>query len=214
MDNPAKRAMDVALGLVLVVLSLPLQVGIAGLVKIGSPGPVLYRADRTGLHGKRFTAFKFRTMRVDADRTGPRITANDDQRITRSGHWLRESRLDELPQLWNVLVGQMSLVGPRPEDPHFVAMYTPEQRIVLSVRPGLTGPAQLMFRSEASTLDFSDADESYAVRVLPRKLAVDMEYVRTRTFLGDLVILVRTAVVLTRVLASSNRRRHSPIPNE
>jgi lipopolysaccharide/colanic/teichoic acid biosynthesis glycosyltransferase len=211
--SPVKRAMDILLALILIVLSCPLQVAIAGLVRAGSGGPVLYRAVRIGRNGKPFVAFKFRTMLANADRSGPRVTANDDRRITRSGRWLRESRLDELPQLWNVLVGQMSLVGPRPEDPFFVAMYTPEQRGVLSVRPGLTGPAQLLFRGEATTLEFSEADHDYATRVLPVKLAVDLEYVRTRTLRGDLAILIRTAGVLARLLTSS-RKRGVPVANQ
>jgi lipopolysaccharide/colanic/teichoic acid biosynthesis glycosyltransferase len=212
-NNLGKRVMDVALALILIVATLPLQIAIACLVKVGSRGPVLYRAERVGLNGKRFAALKFRTMQANSDRSGPRITAVDDHRITTSGRWLRESRLDELPQLWNVLLGQMSLVGPRPEDPYFVAMYTKEQRSVLTVRPGLTGPAQLLFRTEATSLAFADADQSYANSVLPAKLAVDMEYVVTRTLLSDLVILGRTTVMMVRLLVSS-RKAPPPIANQ
>jgi lipopolysaccharide/colanic/teichoic acid biosynthesis glycosyltransferase len=206
--------MDIAFGLILIAISLPLQLTIAALVKAGSSGPVFYRAERVGLHGKRFIALKFRTMRASSDRDGPRITAIDDRRITRSGRWLRESRLDELPQLWNVLLGEMSLVGPRPEDPYFVAMYTAEQRAVLSVKPGITGPAQLVFRAEATSLAFSEADQAYASRVLPAKVAVDLEYIRTRTLRGDLMILAKTGAAMVRLLVSSSRKRPTPIANQ
>jgi lipopolysaccharide/colanic/teichoic acid biosynthesis glycosyltransferase len=199
--------MDVAFALLLIVLSLPAQLVIAILIKRGSPGPVLYRAERVGRKGKHFVAYKFRTMRVDSGRSGPRITAIDDQRITPGGRWLRDSRLDELPQLWNVLHGEMSLVGPRPEDPYFVAMYTPEQRAVLDVRPGMTGPAQLQFSSEAESLDYVSADDTYARSVLPSKLAVDLEYVRQHTLRGDLAIMLRTAAQVTR---GALRRRTEP----
>src|SRR5204862_8233186 len=130
--------------------------GLALAVGRASPGRIVHRALGRGRHGRPFTLYKFRTMVVGATAAGPGITARRDPRITRVGRALRRSRLDELPQLWNVLCVEMSLVGPRPEAPKFVALYTPEQRRVLSVRPGITGAAQLAFRNEEELLPSDD----------------------------------------------------------
>jgi FlaA1/EpsC-like NDP-sugar epimerase/lipopolysaccharide/colanic/teichoic acid biosynthesis glycosyltransferase len=171
-----------------------LVIGLAILVEMGRP--VLHVSWRVGRYGVPFKLYKFRTMVPDAAARGPSVTGPADARVTRIGRFLRRTKLDELPQLWNVLRGEMSLVGPRPEVASFAALYTPEQQAVLSVRPGITGPAQLAFASEEGLLDPIDPEGSYVRRILPRKLVIDSDYVLRRTLLGDLRILVDTASAL------------------
>jgi lipopolysaccharide/colanic/teichoic acid biosynthesis glycosyltransferase len=186
------RALEVvgsALGLL--VLG-PLLLAIAVAVKFSSPGPVIYRADRVGQYGRRFTLLKFRTMRRDADRSGPGITVASDARITRVGSFLREHKLDELPQLINVLRGDMSLVGPRPEDPRYVALYSDAQMAVLSVRPGITSPASLAYFDESSLLTGADWEQTYVERIMPAKLNIELEYLKTRSLFADVRIILRT----------------------
>jgi lipopolysaccharide/colanic/teichoic acid biosynthesis glycosyltransferase len=186
-----KRALDVAVALAGLAVLAPLLVVVAAAVALESRGPALFNAVRVGRDGRRFRMRKFRTMTVDAD--GPRITTADDARVTRLGRVLRATHLDEVPQLWNVLVGEMSLVGPRPEDPAFVDADDPAWRRVLSVRPGITGPAQLRFsRREQDALGAADPERDYRERVLPEKLRADVEYVERRTFVGDVLLLLRT----------------------
>jgi lipopolysaccharide/colanic/teichoic acid biosynthesis glycosyltransferase len=193
-----KRGFDVlAAGLGLIVLS-PLLVMIALAVRLDSPGPALHRAQRVGRYGRLFRLYKFRSMVVDADRQGPGITSAEDDRITRVGRIVRRTKLDELPQLLNVLRGEMSLVGPRPEDPRYVAMYTPEQRAVLEVRPGITSPASLAYRYEEAALVGEDWEQTYIKEVMPAKLAIDLAYVRQPGFWRDMVILARTFLALWR----------------
>jgi lipopolysaccharide/colanic/teichoic acid biosynthesis glycosyltransferase len=192
----AKRALDLLIsGLGLVLLS-PLLLFLALWIKLDSRGPVLYRGKRVGKDGRHFSMCKFRTMVERAERTGPAVTYRDDPRITKAGRFLRRTKLDELPQLLNVLRGEMSLVGPRPEDPVYVALYTEEQRQVLSVKPGVTGPTQLEYRDEASMLDGESVNEDYVSQIMPQKLKLDLEYVRNRSLLLDLKILWRTATTL------------------
>ena len=185
--------MDLVLGFLLLLVLLPLFGAIALAVRLDSHGPVLHRARRAGLDGRPITVFKFRTMTINAV-LGSRITRARDPRITRVGARLRRWKLDELPQIWNVLRGDMSLVGPRPEDPRFVQTYTPEQREVLSVRPGITGPSQLVFRHEEDLLDTDDPEETYVQELLPRKLLIDLEYARTHNLVGDIRILISTVL--------------------
>jgi lipopolysaccharide/colanic/teichoic acid biosynthesis glycosyltransferase len=137
--------------------------------------------------------YKFRTMYVDRPSHGPRITTHDDRRITRVGRILRRTRLDELPQLWNVLIGDMSLVGPRPEDPHYVTFYSPDQRRVLDVRPGITGPAAISFRDEQRLLTGDDWEQTYVESVMPAKLRIDLDYVERRSLALDARVLWETA---------------------
>ncbi len=192
----AKRALDLAIsGLGLLVLS-PLMLIAAIWIKVDSKGPIFYRGERVGKDGELFGMYKFRTMVVDADRIGPPVTYNADPRVTRVGRFLRDTKLDELPQLINVLEGEMSLVGPRPEDPSYVAYYTDEQRQVLRVKPGVTGPTQLEYRSEASMMHGPTADEEYLASIMPAKLELDLHYVRNRSLALDLKILWRTATTL------------------
>lgn len=187
-----KRSFDVALaGVGLIALSPALLV-IAVAVRLDSSGPAVFRQTRIGRHGRPFQILKFRSMR--ASQGGSAVTSAGDTRITRVGGVLRSTKLDELPQLWNVLRGEMSLVGPRPEVPHYVDLWTPEQRdAILSVRPGLTDPASLRFRREEDLLAAqSDPETYYAEHVLPLKASMYAEYTRQQTFTGDLRILART----------------------
>jgi lipopolysaccharide/colanic/teichoic acid biosynthesis glycosyltransferase len=173
------------------ILLSPVLAGAALAVKLSSPGPVLHRAVRVGRAGNPFAMLKFRTMVLEAV-AGPGITSAEDPRVTPVGHVLRRWKLDELPQLVNVLRGEMSLVGPRPEDPRYVARYTPEQRRVLRVRPGLTSPASLRFFREESMLTGEDWETAYLQRILPAKLSEDLEYLEHRSARSDLTILIRS----------------------
>lgn len=192
----AKRAFDLLLSVAGMIALAPLFLAIAILIKCTSPGPVLYRARRAGRHGRPFTLYKFRTMVVNADRMGAGITAHDDPRITKVGQVLRRSKLDELPQLWNVVKGDMSLVGPRPEDPRYVADYTSEQRRVLSVRPGITGWASIQYRHEEQLLGVGNVDDVYRTQIMPHKLALDLEYVEQQSLGLDLLILFKTVLAV------------------
>ena len=186
------RLLDVvASGLGLVLLS-PLFVLVALAIRLDTPGPVYYRAQRVGKDGKPVRLYKFRSMVANADRRGPGITATGDTRVTRVGRFLRRTKIDELPQLINVLRGDMSLVGPRPEDPRYVVLYTQEQRRVLSVRPGITSAASLAYRHEEQLLAGADWETTYRNRVLPDKLAIDLAYLDRRTVVSDLKLIFRT----------------------
>lgn len=191
------RLVDIIVSALLLVCLSPVLLAIAILVRLSSPGPVLYRHQRVGRAGRPFLLLKFRSMRVCA--AGPAITASGDARITRIGRLLRKWKLDELPQLLNVLRGEMSLVGPRPEVAEYVAHYTDEQREVLRVRPGITGAAQLEFRNEEDLLaGRDDVVEYYIASVMPQKLAIDLGYLERRTLATDLGVLVRTAWVIVK----------------
>ena len=191
-----KRALDLVISIPGLILLSPLLLLLALWIKLDSRGPVLYRGKRVGIHGRTFLMYKFRTMVMGAEQRGPAVTYRDDPRITKAGRFLRRAKLDELPQLLNVIRSEMSLVGPRPEDPSYVALYTSEQRQVVTVKPGITGPTQLEYRDEASMLHGESVDEEYVTRIMPEKLKLDLEYVRTRSLLLDLKILWRTATTL------------------
>jgi lipopolysaccharide/colanic/teichoic acid biosynthesis glycosyltransferase len=190
------RPFDVVAAAAGLLLLSPLFAVAAVWVKLDSPGPVFYRARRVGKGGAEFRAFKFRSMTVGSDRAGPGITVANDARVTRSGRVLRRTKIDELPQLINVLRGEMGLVGPRPEDPRYVARYTPSQRELLGVRPGMTSPASLRYRKEESALTGPDWETAYLGEVLPRKLALDLEYVRSRSTTSDARLVLRTLAAL------------------
>lgn len=192
----AKRAFDLLLaGFGLLLLS-PLMLLIAVGVRLDSPGPVFFRQERVGRAGRLFRIHKFRTMRADA--AGPQITVGDDLRITRVGRLLRRTKLDELPQLIDVLAGTMSLVGPRPEVPRYVALYPPATREkVLSVQPGITDIASIEFRSEAELLARAeDPERAYVEVVMPRKLALAEAYVEQASLATDLRLIARTLYTL------------------
>jgi lipopolysaccharide/colanic/teichoic acid biosynthesis glycosyltransferase len=187
-----KRVFDMlAAGLGLIVLA-PLLAGLAIFVRLASPGPVLYASPRVGRGGRVFKMLKFRTMVDGADRAGPLVTAGDDPRVTPAGRFLRRTKLDELPTLWNVLLGDMSLVGPRPENPRAAALYSPEQRRVWSVRPGLTSLATIKYRYEEAMLAGCGDLEAAYYRILQDKLALEMEYLERRSFWLDLQIIGAT----------------------
>lgn len=192
----SKRIFDILAASLGLILCSPLFLTIAILIKRDSRGPVLYRGARAGKDGNLFFILKFRTMSADATERGAGITTRDDVRITRAGRALRRYKLDELPQLWNVLRGDMSLVGPRPEDPRYVQHYTPAQRAVLRVRPGMTGAAALAFRHEEQMLDGAAWEEKYVCEIMPAKLELELAYLERRTFWSDLEILSRTALAI------------------
>jgi lipopolysaccharide/colanic/teichoic acid biosynthesis glycosyltransferase len=195
-----KRLFDVVVAATGLLLLAPVFVAIAAWIKLDSPGPIFFRQQRVCRFGRLFRIHKFRTMVVDAPARGPAITAGGDRRITRSGRFLRHYKLDELPQLLDVLAGTMSLVGPRPEVPQYVELYPPATRaLILSIRPGITDEAALLFRDESELLGRSaDPHTTYVQEILPRKLALYESYVRHRSFTGDVAIIWRT---ITRVFA-------------
>lgn len=188
-----KRAFDMAFSLVLLVLLLPLLLVFALAVTITSPGGAFFRQVRVGRGGREFRLLKFRSMRPGSEAKGQLTIGGRDPRITGVGYFLRKTKLDELPQLWNVLIGDMSVVGPRPEVPKYVALYTAEQRAVLHVRPGITGMASLDYIDENELLArAADPEKAYLEEVMPAKLALDLRYVREQSFLLDLRIILAT----------------------
>jgi len=202
MDNLLRRALDIIVSVLVLIFLIPVFILISSKIRHDSPGPIFYRGPRLGLHGKPFGILKFRTMWEKPDsHAGSRVTAQDDPRITPFGRWLRDTKLNELPQFWNVLVGQMSLVGPRPEDPTLALQWTPEVRAsILSVRPGITSPATVLFRDEETRLHTSTVMDDYLRAIMPSKLRLDMLYVANRTLLTDLDVLFWTLIVLLPAL--------------
>lgn len=196
----AKHSVDFMLALLGVICLLPLIGLVAVFIKLDSPGPVFFKQKRAGRHGILFEIFKFRTMVQGAYMMGSRLTVKRDPRITRLGRFMRWSKIDELPQLFNVLRGEMSLIGPRPEDPHFVKFYTAIQRRVLSLRPGLVGPSQILGRDEVEEYPdgLKDTEQYYIDHILPPKLQRDLEYVENTTFLSDMVLLVHGMWITVR----------------
>ena len=189
-----KRLFDIACAATALALLAPLLLALALWVRLDSPGPVLFRQQRVGRDSRPFAILKFRTMHVDAPARGPQITAGRDPRITGAGCFLRKYKIDEFPQFINVLVGDMSVVGPRPEVPRYVAMYPPATRdLVLSVRPGITDLASIEYRDENELLGRSaDPERTYVEQVMPAKLAYCERYVQERSFAGDIGIIGRT----------------------
>ncbi len=194
-----KRIFDiVASGLGLVVLS-PLFLILAFWIKLDSKGPVFYRQVRVGRHNKDFWIFKFRSMRVGADKGSLVTIGGHDPRVTRSGYFIRKFKFDELPQLINVFVGDMSLVGPRPEVRHYVDYWTPEQMHVLDVRPGITDPASIKFRNENELMEQAEDPEKYYIEVIMQeKIKLYLEYVEKHNFLYDLGLIFKTFWVIVK----------------
>lgn len=193
----AKRLLDILISLLGLAICSPPLLAIAVWIKLDSPGPVFYQGTRVGKGGRPFKMLKFRSMVVNADRIGGPSTAGDDPRLTRAGRFLRRYKLDELPQLINVLRGDMSLVGPRPEVPQYVAMYSPEEQAILSVRPGITDWASLWNSDEGSWLaGAQDPERVYLEVIRPTKLRLQLKYVRERSFAVDLRILWATLITL------------------
>jgi lipopolysaccharide/colanic/teichoic acid biosynthesis glycosyltransferase len=196
----SKRLFDWLLATLGLLVLAPMLLLMAVWIKLDSPGPVFYRQERVGRHGQPFRIHKFRTMRHEPQGVGLQITVGGDARITRVGHVLRASKLDELPQLLDVWLGAMSLVGPRPEVPRYVAMYPPALRDkVLSVRPGITDLASIEYRDESTVLaQAADPEQAYIQEVLPRKLALSARYVDEATLWGDVRLIWRTLVAIVR----------------
>lgn len=195
-DEICRRLLDVTASGIGLLLLAPLFLVVSVFIKLSSPGPVFFRGLRVGRGGKPFHVYKFRTMVADAAQNGPGITAAGDSRVTRVGRFLRRTKLDELPQLINVLKGEMGLVGPRPEDPSYVVLYTPVQRRVLSVRPGITSPASLNFRHEEEFLRGEDWEKVYREQVLPVKLDIELSYLERRWIGSDIGIIFKTLVAI------------------
>jgi lipopolysaccharide/colanic/teichoic acid biosynthesis glycosyltransferase len=192
-DWTAKRLYDVFFSFCGLVLLGPLFAVIAALVKLADGGDVFYRQVRVGLGGREFVIYKFRTMVAAAEKSGPSVTKNGDARVTWIGRILRKAKLDELPQLWNVLKGDMSLVGPRPEVPRYVRHYTPDQRAMLWHKPGITDLASLCFRDEEALLaNAADVEEFYIQHCIPRKLRLNQEYAARANLLSDTWIILQT----------------------
>ena len=188
-----KRLFDIALALIALTLSLPLFLLIAMAVKLNSSGGVFYKQIRVGKHGNEFKLFKFRTMFLNSDNAGLLTIGNKDYRITRVGYWLRKYKLDELPQLLNVLKGDMSLVGPRPEVRKYVNMYTPAQLRVLTVKPGVTDWASIKYFDENELLAGSDNPEDmYINSIVPSKINKNLEYIDNHNLLMDVKIILFT----------------------
>ena len=193
-----KRLIDVAGASVGLLFSLPFFVVIAAAIKLTSAGPVFYRGVRTGRNGKPFRIYKFRTMVPDAERVGGPSTALNDSRITPIGRFLRKHKMDEIPQFINVLKGEMSLVGPRPQVERYTKLYKGEEKIILSVRPGLTDYASIHFIDMDATLGDGDVDRKYLEEVEPQKNALRIRYVKEQSFFTDLKILLKTLSKLFR----------------
>jgi lipopolysaccharide/colanic/teichoic acid biosynthesis glycosyltransferase len=200
-----KRTIDVSIAFCALVVLSPLFLVIAVLIKLDSRGPVFYRANRVGFGGRPLAMLKFRKMHETAG--GAALTMADDDRFTRVGRWLMRTKFDELPQLWHVLRGQMSLVGPRPESPGFVERHAEEYEVILTTRPGLTGYSQLAFAREGAILDPEDPQGHYVDRLLPQKVGLDQMYASRLSTRRDLAILFATfATVALRQPVAVNRQ--------
>ena len=214
-----KRILDVVGSAFGLLVLLPALAVIAIIIKIDSPGPIFFRQERVGLRGRPFRIFKFRSMKVGAERAGTALTVRADTRITRVGLFLRRTKLDELPQLINVLAGDMSIVGPRPEVPEFMEFYTPNQRaVIVSMKPGITDYAAILFRDESSLLDGKrDPTEVYRREIMPAKFSCYERYSREIGVLNDLRIILATLLLLVagnvpHWLGIEYRQRMQPLP--
>ncbi len=202
--RPAKRGLDLVGAAAALLLAAPVMAAIALLLRLSDGGPVFFRQVRVGRHGVPFRIWKFRTMTAGAERAGPEVTAVNDRRITPLGARLRRLKLDELPQLFNILAGEMSFVGPRPEVPRFVAAYTPAEQELLAYTPGLTDPASLAYRREAELLAAApDPERLYLDRIMHDKARLSLEYARRATLGSDIRMIAGTvrAIVLRQAAA-------------
>ena len=194
-----KRSFDLMVSTLTLIIMLPLMMLISILVKLDSKGPILYKGVRVGRHGKLFKMFKFRTMIVNAEKLGGPSSADDDPRITKVGHLIRKSKVDELPQLINILKGEMSFVGPRPEVPLEVETYTEEEKKILLVKPGITDWASLKYHNEGEILRGSpDPHKTYREKIKPGKMRLALKYVDEKSFLTDIKIISITFLTLIK----------------
>lgn len=197
--RPEKRLFDLFWAIVGLLVLWPVFLVIALLIKLADGGLVFFRQERVGYRGNPFRLWKFRTMVTNAEQLGKPLTVGRDPRITPAGRQLRKFKLDELPQLLNVLMGEMSLVGPRPEVPQYVALYTPEQRRVLELTPGITDPASIKYRNESELLgQAKDPERMYVEGIMPEKIRLNLEYAEQATVLSDFTIILRTLMGLFR----------------
>lgn len=188
-----KRCFDIFFSLLGILCLLLVFLFVAIAIKCSSKGPVLFKQERVGKNGKLFKIWKFRSMVVDAEAKGRQITTDGDNRITKVGKFIRKTKIDELPQLFNVLSGKMSFVGPRPEVPRYVALYTEEQRKVLSVKPGITDLASIEFRNENDMLkEAEDPDKKYIEEIMPAKLELNLKYIEKAGFFYDIGLIFKT----------------------
>jgi lipopolysaccharide/colanic/teichoic acid biosynthesis glycosyltransferase len=196
-QNVSRRLLDLAFATLSLIGLLPLVMLCALLARIQSPGPIIYRAKRVGRGGRIFEMYKFRTMVANAESLGTGLTIYGDSRITKLGRFLRWTKWDEIPQFLNVIKGDMSIIGPRPEAPEYVEFYTKNQKQVLQVRPGITGPAQIANRDEEEKLkDHADPEQYYITQLMPRKLEIDLNYIEKQGVASDLLWLVKTFLVI------------------
>jgi lipopolysaccharide/colanic/teichoic acid biosynthesis glycosyltransferase len=207
--SAGKRLFDVILAAVLLIVASPVMAIAAAAVKLFSPGPTLFRQRRMGLNGKEFELLKFRSMQNGAHRNGPGVTADGDDRITPVGRILRKTKMDELPQLWNVLRGDMSLIGPRPDLPQYFAAADADCRRVLLLQPGITGPASLQYHNEEEVLSQIPASQLEAFYIsswMPMKIRLELEYAEQASFPGDLRLIVATVrrLVMPRSARKAN----------
>jgi len=206
-----KRVVDVAVSALALALLWPLGLLIGAAVTLGDGGPAFFRQERVGRGGRTFRMWKFRTMIVGAERSGRHLTVGDDPRVTRVGAVLRRTKLDELPQLLNVLRGEMSLVGPRPEVPRYVAFYTAEERAVLRLTPGITDPASLRYRDESQELAASaDPERTYIEHIVPEKIRLNLAYAAHATWLSDIGVIWATLRALARGSSGGGQSRSAP----
>lgn len=188
-----KRLFDIVASFIGLVILLPVFLVVAVAIKLDSEGPIFFRQIRVGKDGKIFKIYKFRTMVINAEKKGGQITVEGDRRITGIGHFLRKYKIDELPQLINVLRGDMSIVGPRPEVPKYVAMYDENQRSILRIRPGITDLASIEYKDENSILAKSDNPEkTYVEEIMPRKIELNFEYIKNISIVYDIKLILKT----------------------
>ncbi|MGH7721173.1 MAG: sugar transferase [Gemmatimonadaceae bacterium] len=188
-----KRTFDLACGVLGLGVGAPIFLAVAALVFLADGRPVFFRQERVGLHGRTLWMWKFRSMRTGSDRKGALLTVGDDPRVTRVGRWLRRFKLDELPQLLNVIAGDMSIVGPRPEVGRYVRLYSTAQRRVLDLVPGITDPASIRYRDESALLGTAgDPEQLYVAEILPEKIRLNLEYAERATVCTDLALVLRT----------------------
>ncbi len=199
-----KRMADVFLVLIFIILLSPVMFLIACWIKLDSKGPVFYRQERITQYGRKYRIFKFRTMITGADKKGPLVTEKGDSRITRVGKKLRKSRLDEIPQLFNILTGDMTFVGTRPEVQKYVDCYTDEMKATLLLPAGITSSTSIVYKDEDDVIEsylqkgMTDVDEIYMNKILPEKMKYNLEYIRTFGFISDLKIMLRTALAVVK----------------
>ena len=190
-----KRVCDFILSLIGIIVLSPIFIIVSIAIKLDSKGKILFLQKRVGRYGKEFNIYKFRTMVSDAERLGKQITVGNDNRITKVGAFLRKYKIDELPQLFNVLKGDMSLVGPRPEVPKYVKLYSEEQKKVLNVRPGITDMASLRYKDENEILGKVDNPEEYYINVIMKdKLKLNLEYIEKSNIFFDLYLIIKTVL--------------------